>query len=156
MTYLSHDGAQTAVSEGILKTPQNSRLVATLEEDHAVERQSALGQGWREEVGLGKAPQHPPPGSRRYARSKSGCGCPVHGAIGPAGDLVKGATNQSPAGQFVIDLFDSERQDGSVGTASIAETGSKGTELGSIVSAHDMLTSFLEFTSMFFFCSNGR
>ncbi|OYW81254.1 MAG: hypothetical protein B7Z26_05305 [Asticcacaulis sp. 32-58-5] len=56
----------------------------------------------------------------------------------------------------VLTRFALERQDGSVGTASIAETGSKGMELGSIVSAHDMLTSFLEFMNMFFFCSGNR
>jgi len=98
------------MAQGFLAGPQHRLLLASLEIDEAVRCEPGLLQGGREEVGAGNAPQHLAFRPSGDACGEQGRGSAVHGAIAAAGHLMKGAEDQTAAGQALIDGLYPERQ----------------------------------------------
>jgi hypothetical protein len=55
---------------------------------------------------------------------------------------VECPADQSAAGEFAVNLVESEGQNGAVSHVASAEAGAKGSEPGSIIEFHDMLNPF--------------
>ena len=73
--------------------------------------QAGLGQGRREQILPGDAPQHLALGPRRDAGGEQRRGRAVDRAVAAAGDLMQRAERQSASRQTPVDSLDSERQD---------------------------------------------
>lgn len=118
------------MSQPFLHAGQDGLVVASLDIDHAVRRQSGLGERWREQVWPCDAPQHLALGSRRNPGCEERGGRTVDRAVAAACDLMQGAKRQPTAGKAGVKLRDSERKHRFGATAVAFEAGDPLSKLG--------------------------
>ena len=87
------------MTQAFLDTGQDGLVVPGLNIDHAIWRETGLGQRRCEEVGTGDAPQHLALGARSNPGGKERGGGTVDRAVTAARDLVQRAKRQAFAGE---------------------------------------------------------
>ena len=100
------------MTDAFLETRKHRLLVAGVDVDDAVGGETDLGQGRREQVLPGDAPQDLAFGPRRDAGGEQRCRCAVDGGVAAAGDLVQRPKRQPAAREPAVDGLDAERQYG--------------------------------------------
>ena len=100
------------MTNALLETGQHRLLVAGIDIDHPVRAQTDLGQGRREQVLPGDAPQDLAPGPGGDAGREQRCGRPVDRGIAAAGHLVQRPERHPSPREPVVYGPDPERQDG--------------------------------------------
>lgn len=98
------------MTQPFLETGEQGFLVARLQMDHPVRRQSGLRQSGSEQIRAGDAPQDLAAGPGRDSGGEEGGGGAIHCAMAAAGDFMQRADGQSAAGQTPVDPRKSEGQ----------------------------------------------
>jgi hypothetical protein len=98
------------MSNSFLETGQHRLLVAGVDKDDTVRTETDLGQGRREEVLPGDAPEHLAFRSGGDAGREQGSRRTIDGGIAAAGNLVQRPERQAAAGQPVVYGPDPKRQ----------------------------------------------
>ena len=107
---LADDGAQPAMSEAFLHAGEDRLVVACLDVDHAIRRQSCLRERRREEIRACDTPQDLARRPRGDAAGEQGGGRTVDGTKSAARNFMKSATRQASARESRVDLGNSERK----------------------------------------------
>lgn len=94
-----------------LETGKQRLFIAGLDMDHAVGRQTCLGDCRREKVGASDNPKHLTSGSGRDPCRKQGRRRAVHGAIAATRDFMQATEPQSASWKPSVDLGQTEGQD---------------------------------------------
>lgn len=98
------------MTQTFLETGQNPCIVAGLDIDDAVGRQSRLGQGRGKQVGSRHAPQHLPWRPGGYPGGEQGRRGAVDRALTAACHFVQRPQGKPPLGQMVVYFGHTERQ----------------------------------------------
>jgi hypothetical protein len=105
-----HRADAAVLAQPFLAAGEHRFLVLRLDIDHPVRLEPGRGEGRREQVRPGQAPQHPPPGPRRDPGGEKGRRRAVDRPVAAAGHLVQRPERQPAVRQPVIDLWHAERQ----------------------------------------------
>ena len=98
----------SAVPDAFLETCEQGFLVAGIDVDDAVRRETDLGKRGRKEILPRDAPEDSALCPRRDAGSKKGGRCAINGRIAAPGDLVQRAKREPPARKTAVDRLDPE------------------------------------------------
>ena len=98
------------MTHAFLETGQHGLLVAGVDVDDAIRGETDLGQGRREQILPGDAPQDLALGPRRDAGREQSRRGAVDGGVAAAGDLVQRPERQPATRQSVVDSLDPERE----------------------------------------------
>lgn len=98
------------MAKAVLEAGEQGLLVTGLDVDDAAGREARLGDGGREQVLTGDAPQDLALGPRRDPGGEQGRGCPVHRTVPAASHFVQGADRQPAAGEPFVDRREPERK----------------------------------------------
>lgn len=103
--------AETAMPQAFLDTCEHGLVVAGLDIDHAIGRQTRLRKRRGEEIGSRDDPENLAFRARRDPGGEERSGRAVHGAVAAASDLMERAERETTAWKTGVDVGDSERKD---------------------------------------------
>ena len=98
------------MAQGLLHAEEHRRVILRLGIDHPVGMQPDAGQGGREEIAPGKAPENRAAEARQHPRGKERGGGTMHRAEAIAADLVQRTARQTALRQAFVERRHTEGQ----------------------------------------------